>query len=76
MQYLCSKRTVNRAEAAVSCQRSETKNKATTDERGRGVASECYDVTPVAVLMIHFVCNKQASLPIIQPMCQKKLKRV
>ena len=53
-QYLCSKHIINTAEAAVSCQRSETKNKAMTDERGRGVASECYDVTPVAVLMIHF----------------------
>jgi len=54
MQYLCSKHTINTDEAAVSSQRSETKNKATTDKRGRGVVSECYDVTPAAVLMMHF----------------------
>jgi hypothetical protein len=46
MECLCCKHIINTTEAAVSCQRIETKNKAKTVERGRGVASEYYDVTP------------------------------
>jgi hypothetical protein len=55
MKYLCSKHTINTAEAAVNSKRSETKNKTKTDERDSGVASECYDVTRLEVLMVHFL---------------------